>query len=201
MATFSAVNTALSPPENARTGDEQTPTTPKPTTNFAEEQQHETTNEESMPNTPTRNSFGGVTGQRPLPEEPATPAQAIPNESQESRKRDGTYREATSEQPNDSQDVEMGEGDDDIGEDDASDNDSVTSESQRPSKKKKGQRFFCTDFPPCQLSFTRSEHLARHIRYDELSAPHLVVILTVMQKAYRRTALPVPLFSPFLETR
>lgn len=33
-----------------------------------------------------------------------------------------------------------------------------------PSKKKKGQRFFCTDFPPCQLSFTRSEHLARHIR-------------------------------------
>jgi hypothetical protein len=33
-----------------------------------------------------------------------------------------------------------------------------------PSKKKKGQRFFCTDFPPCTLSFTRSEHLARHIR-------------------------------------
>ncbi|KAI5308931.1 hypothetical protein KEM55_004499 [Ascosphaera atra] len=30
-------------------------------------------------------------------------------------------------------------------------------------KKKKGQRFFCTDFPPCNLSFTRSEHLARHI--------------------------------------
>lgn len=36
--------------------------------------------------------------------------------------------------------------------------------SARPSKKKKGQRFFCTDFPPCNLSFTRSEHLARHIR-------------------------------------
>ncbi|KAI5302133.1 hypothetical protein KEM56_001002 [Ascosphaera pollenicola] len=33
-----------------------------------------------------------------------------------------------------------------------------------PQKKKKGQRFFCTDFPPCNLSFTRSEHLARHIR-------------------------------------
>ena len=45
-----------------------------------------------------------------------------------------------------------------------SDDDSATSDSQRPSKKKKGQRFFCTDFPPCQLSFTRSEHLARHIR-------------------------------------
>jgi hypothetical protein len=36
---------------------------------------------------------------------------------------------------------------------------------ERPSKKKKGQRFFCTEYPPCILSFTRSEHLARHIRY------------------------------------
>ena len=57
----------------------------------------------------------------------------------------------------------MGDGDED--EKDGSDNDSVTSDSNRPSKKKKGQRFFCTDFPPCNLSFTRSEHLARHIRY------------------------------------
>ena len=32
------------------------------------------------------------------------------------------------------------------------------------SKKKKSQRFYCTDYPPCNLSFTRSEHLARHIR-------------------------------------
>jgi C2H2 transcription facotor len=32
------------------------------------------------------------------------------------------------------------------------------------SKKKKGQRFFCSGYPPCNLSFTRSEHLARHIR-------------------------------------
>ncbi|POS84382.1 hypothetical protein EPUL_003638, partial [Erysiphe pulchra] len=34
-------------------------------------------------------------------------------------------------------------------------------------KKKKGkvQIFYCSDFPPCNLSFTRSEHLARHIRY------------------------------------
>jgi Zinc finger, C2H2 type len=30
--------------------------------------------------------------------------------------------------------------------------------------KKKGQRFFCTGYRPCNLSFTRSEHLARHIR-------------------------------------
>lgn len=31
-------------------------------------------------------------------------------------------------------------------------------------KKKKGLRFYCSDYPPCNLSFTRSEHLARHIR-------------------------------------
>lgn len=60
-----------------------------------------------------------------------------------------------------SQDVEMGEDSD--GDDGASDAESVDAEG-RPSKKKKGQRFFCMDFPPCKLSFTRSEHLARHIR-------------------------------------
>ena len=52
-----------------------------------------------------------------------------------------------------------------MGQDLGSDNESENGDSRRPSKKKKGQRFFCTDFPPCQLSFTRSEHLARHIRY------------------------------------
>ncbi|KAF8537416.1 hypothetical protein BDD12DRAFT_226398 [Trichophaea hybrida] len=31
-------------------------------------------------------------------------------------------------------------------------------------KKKKGTKFHCTGFGPCNLSFTRSEHLARHIR-------------------------------------
>ncbi|EGE80507.2 C2H2 transcription factor, variant 1 [Blastomyces dermatitidis ATCC 18188] len=45
-----------------------------------------------------------------------------------------------------------------------SENGAEMGESAPPSKKKKGQRFFCTDFPPCTLSFTRSEHLARHIR-------------------------------------
>ncbi|KAG0136075.1 hypothetical protein HOY82DRAFT_576621 [Tuber indicum] len=31
-------------------------------------------------------------------------------------------------------------------------------------KKKKGQKFFCKGYGTCNLSFTRSEHLARHIR-------------------------------------
>ncbi|KAI1612363.1 Cys2His2 zinc finger developmental/cell cycle regulator [Exophiala viscosa] len=49
--------------------------------------------------------------------------------------------------------------------DDASDNeDPEQGEADGTSRKKKGQRFFCTGYPPCSLSFTRSEHLARHIR-------------------------------------
>jgi len=31
-------------------------------------------------------------------------------------------------------------------------------------KKKKGTKFHCTGFGSCNLAFTRSEHLARHIR-------------------------------------
>lgn len=48
--------------------------------------------------------------------------------------------------------------------DDGSD-DSATDSARPPQKKKKSQRFFCTGHPPCNLSFTRSEHLARHIRF------------------------------------
>ena len=55
--------------------------------------------------------------------------------------------------------------DDENDEDGNSDAESIDGETGRPSKKKKGLRFFCTDYPPCNLSFTRSEHLARHIRY------------------------------------
>jgi hypothetical protein len=58
------------------------------------------------------------------------------------------------------------------GEDGGSDAESIDVETGRPSKKKKGQRFFCTEFPPCKLSFTRSEHLARHIRYVAISSKH-----------------------------
>lgn len=59
----------------------------------------------------------------------------------------------------------MDESDGEAGEDGAgSDDDSVNADGTRSSKKKKSQRFYCTDYPPCNLSFTRSEHLARHIR-------------------------------------
>ncbi|KAK6834581.1 hypothetical protein PG987_009275 [Apiospora arundinis] len=54
-----------------------------------------------------------------------------------------------------------GEGHDDGA---GSDDESVNADGTKSNKKKKSQRFYCTDYPPCNLSFTRSEHLARHIR-------------------------------------
>lgn len=56
------------------------------------------------------------------------------------------------------------EGDDSADDQDGSDNDADQADGSSSARKKKGQRFFCTDYPPCNLSFTRSEHLARHIR-------------------------------------
>lgn len=96
--------------------------------------------------------------------------------------------------------------------------DSVSAQEQNksapPQKKKKGQRFFCTDFPPCNLSFTRSEHLARHIRYvmSTCCSPFILVTspclsfrfvmsivclqpltLMIVQKTHGRTPLPMSL--------
>ncbi|KAK4929629.1 Up in starvation, partial [Elasticomyces elasticus] len=169
MTDLRAVSTTLALPDllPGRNGEETTPTTPRAGARFSDQVPKEMSAEESAPNTPTRYSFGGVPGQRPLPGAPYAPSQE-PDEPTHSKgvlSRENSQRSIHSVRSSDSQDVEMGEDDD--GQDE-SDNDSITSDSQRPSKKKKGQRFFCTEFPPCQLSFTRSEHLARHIRFSRL---------------------------------
>ena len=157
MDSTGAVDIIVDAPAAISTGEEQTPTTPRPA--FATTATEEVAVEETGRTTPTRHSFAGVAGQRALPDEPTTPAQGLKLKAQDgSLKRNSSYRS-----DKDDLDTEMGDGDEE-GEDDGSDNDSTTSDPQRPSKKKKSQRFFCTDFPPCQLSFTRSEHLARHIR-------------------------------------
>ena len=169
MSVFQAVNTTLPVPDPspARPGDETTPTTPRPNTQFFSESRpvedtraEDPRAEDPSAKTPTRNSFMGISGQRPLPTTPFTPSREVASTPGQKGvlSRENSHR---STQSVDSQDIEMG--DDDEGRD-ISDNESVNSDSTRPSKKKKGQRFFCTDFPPCQLSFTRSEHLARHIR-------------------------------------
>jgi hypothetical protein len=64
----------------------------------------------------------------------------------------------TVESANDTMDVDQDQLDQD------SDNDTEQGDPTSAARKKKGQRFFCTGYPPCSLSFTRSEHLARHIR-------------------------------------
>jgi hypothetical protein len=166
MSTFQAVNTTLSVPDppQGRPGDETTPTTPRPNSRFFAESKatEEIRTEDSSAKTPTRNTFAGLVGQRPLPSSPFTPGRELSETPSASNKSEQS-REDSHRSTADGQDVHMGDGDED--DKDGSDNESVTSDSNRPSKKKKGQRFFCTDFPPCNLSFTRSEHLARHIRY------------------------------------
>ena len=141
-----------------------TPTTPRAPMEHALLQQSNQPREEPGSMTPTRDSFASH-GKRALPISPFS-AKFPPNplttnpDLQPDNHRDDSKRPTSSQ---DSQDIDMAGSDD--GED-VSDTESNDDESGRPSKKKKkGQRFFCTDYPPCNLSFTRSEHLARHIRY------------------------------------
>ena len=161
MSGFRAVNTTLTVAEPPpRLTEETTPTTPRPPKFFlADNAQPEGQAEDSSTvKTPTKDSFAGIAGQRALPVGPFTP----PSEAKGVAPRAGISR-GSSHRSTKSVDS-VGDVDMKSVNEDESDNESVTSESNRPSKKKKGQRFFCTDFPPCQLSFTRSEHLARHIR-------------------------------------
>ncbi|MCJ1355915.1 MAG: hypothetical protein MMC33_005908 [Icmadophila ericetorum] len=158
MTTFQSVNVAL-PPIDFTSG-ATTPTTPRaPTINVPQlHKDHNMAN--SPPTTPTKTTFGG---QRSLPSSSyeinfSTILQAQKQTGQSALNRENSQR---STQSSGSQDVDM---DDSEEEEDGSDGESIDGETGRPSKKKKGQRFFCTDYPPCQLSFTRSEHLARHIR-------------------------------------
>lgn len=153
MAAFSAVNTGLPASDERHIEGLAAPSTPKPNASASEQPYRVLNEDESTPNTPTRHSFGGVLGQRTLPDGAVAVLDAPSKaEGTTAVKRDASHLE----------DVEMGDADN--AEDDGSDDDSVDGDGQRSSKKKKGQRFFCTAFPPCQLSFTRSEHLARHIR-------------------------------------
>ncbi|KAI1210096.1 uncharacterized protein F4807DRAFT_69629 [Annulohypoxylon truncatum] len=147
-ATFRPVNTPMAIEVKKDDGAARSPTTP----------------------TPTKATFG----QRPLPTSPFPQAVQIPESIEEKQ----TPKQATKQTPKrensqhskrsrgDSEDVDMDESDGEThGEDGAgSDDESVNADGTKSNKKKKSQRFYCTDYPPCNLSFTRSEHLARHIR-------------------------------------
>lgn len=166
MTTFQSVNIGLGP--GPKEFDATTPTTPRPQSIAPSRPISNPINDDSAPATPTRLSFVGIEGQRPLPSSPFTNSfSPQPSSSSSTTKKSevGILTRGNSHQSKqsaDSQDVDMDDSDDGEGN---SDGESIDGETGRPSKKKKGQRFFCTDFPPCNLSFTRSEHLARHIRY------------------------------------
>ena len=110
--------------------------------------------------TPTGDSLASGAGGEKRPLDPSSEAGHITETSSKTRNRKSFSHHGPEHRT--SQDANME--DDDVENGGASDNESAIGDSSRPSKKKKGQRFFCTEYPPCQLSFTRSEHLARHVR-------------------------------------
>lgn len=169
MSAFRAVNSTLATPDvaPARRAEDTTPTTPRSKVNFSQttpnsQRPGDASSEDSSMQTPTRDSFG-LSSQRPLPPADSikVPSQNGANGTLGRMDSDRSHRSVQSIDSTVSQDVDMDREEEDH---DGSDNESVTSDANRPSKKKKGQKFFCTDYPPCNLSFTRSEHLARHIR-------------------------------------
>ena len=169
MTTFHSVNAGLAFRDFSN--EATTPTTPRAPVANAAASTHPPPPpaqpaQESAPNTPTRWSFSGVNGQRPLPTSPFSNSFSSQTTStSESRpdvlQRGDSHHSHRSMPSVDSQDMDVDDPDE---AESGSEGESIDGETGRPTKKKKGQRFFCTDFPPCNLSFTRSEHLARHIR-------------------------------------
>ncbi|KAI5244976.1 hypothetical protein E4T43_03470 [Aureobasidium subglaciale] len=148
----------LAPGSRKRSGstaDDYQPTTPRLNARFSDQPADEIPSEESTLNTPTRRSFK-FPADDSVASEQHNDAVGI--------SRENSRRSVNSHQSSDSQDIDMGDDDDDEGNDQAGSNDESDDDEKPSRKKKKGQRFYCKDFPPCNLSFTRSEHLARHIR-------------------------------------
>lgn len=161
MSAFQAVNTSLAPDLHQHNGEETTPTTPRPNTAPGFTLQAATTRPEDA-TTPTRATFGALANQRPLPASPFPADISVPEPTDDDKKPLARGNSQYSTKSRDSEDVDMDDSED--GED-GSDVESIAADGTRTMKKKKTQRFWCTDYPPCNLSFTRSEHLARHIRF------------------------------------
>ena len=197
MATaFQSINISLGPRDHR--SEATTPTTPRaPFDSPARHQPPPPHSEEKGSTTPTRQSFAESNGKRALPTSPLDATfrpidTSLKREEQGSVKREDSNRSTKSVE-----DIDMTVSD---GEEEGSDGESVDGENGRPSKKKKGQRFFCTDYPPCNLSFTRSEHLARHIRFVYIH-PFRFSISDYPQKTHRRATIQMPLQPAILQTR
>lgn len=166
MTTFQAVNTTLAPADHVMDHYDETttPTTPRPKTPsipIPRSEEQPSIGNSTVESSQLQNSTS-IAGQRPLPTSPF-PSQSSLDSGQGGLSRGSSLR-STDEALDDNMDID--DSDDSDGSQDGADDGTDGGDSTRLSKKKKPQRFFCTDFPPCTLSFTRSEHLARHIRYD-----------------------------------
>ncbi|KAI8959164.1 hypothetical protein F5Y11DRAFT_13915 [Daldinia sp. FL1419] len=143
-ATFRPVNTPMAIEVKKDDGAARSPTTP----------------------TPTKATFN----QRPLPTSPFPQAVQIPESIDEKQtpkqapKRENSQLARKSRGVSEDVDMDELEGENHGEDGAASDDESVNADGTKSNKKKKSQRFYCTEYPPCNLSFTRSEHLARHIR-------------------------------------
>jgi C2H2 transcription facotor len=158
MAAFRPVNTTIAQESHGRGGEETSPATPRP--NTAPSIQPQPMNRDDA-TTPTRATFGALATQRPLPATSFPSDISVPSNNSSPKQSLNRGDSQYSSKSRDSEDVDM---DDSEEGEDGSDDESVNADGSRSSKKKKSQRFYCTDYPPCNLSFTRSEHLARHIR-------------------------------------
>ncbi|KAJ8122238.1 hypothetical protein ONZ43_g1517 [Nemania bipapillata] len=113
--------------------------------------------------TPTKATFG----QLPLPNSPFPPPVHIPDSAEEDKapRRDDPQHPSISRRNSDNVGMDDTDGEAHGKEDSVvTDEEGSVNADGSKSKKKKSQRFYCTEYPPCNLSFTRSEHLARHIR-------------------------------------
>lgn len=158
---FRPVNFPSPNPEPARS-DMASPATPRSNAGSLPEQKPRTIDEAT---TPTRASFhAAMSSQKPLPTSPFPQTVRVPGHNGRSE-REGSNNDDVEMDGSSTGQAETGSvGHEDIQEEVGSDEDSPNADGSRSGKKKKSQRFYCTEFPPCNLSFTRSEHLARHIR-------------------------------------
>ncbi|KAK0610677.1 hypothetical protein B0T17DRAFT_512161 [Bombardia bombarda] len=165
-AAFRPVNTPLSPAESIK--EEAAPTAMSPMTprpNTAPSQPPPRTMEDAAA-TPTRASFGtsALASQKPLPTSPFPDSVQVPDPSDKNIPKRENSQHSRKSKDSDDMDMDDSDGEGVAGDDgDVSDDETINADGTK-SKKKKSQRFYCTDYPPCNLSFTRSEHLARHIR-------------------------------------
>ncbi|CZT49984.1 uncharacterized protein RSE6_10896 [Rhynchosporium secalis] len=151
---FSPTTTTFMSGNHGRNGEESS-LTPRPST-APSSQQFQPIMVRDDAKTPTRVTFG-VDNHGAPSSAFAPPLPSNPNEGATSLSR-GDSQHSTK-----SKDSKGGDGDSDDSGDDKSE-DEASGISGGKKKKKKDGGFVCYKYPPCKLAFTRSEHLARHVR-------------------------------------